>query len=155
MTGTNGKTTVAWLVSNALHRLGGESGYMGTLGWGVLPTLSAQTLTTPDCITVHRRLAKLIAEQAPVVMEVSSHALDQGRVAGVTFDVAAFTNLSRDHLDYHPSMAAYAEAKAKLFESTCARRAVVNIDDPFWCRVGFPMYGPGRSCNDRAGRRTL
>jgi UDP-N-acetylmuramoyl-L-alanyl-D-glutamate--2,6-diaminopimelate ligase len=131
ITGTNGKTTVAWLVSNALRGLGGDCGYMGTLGWGVMPELSAQTLTTPDCITVHRQLATLMAEQGPVVMEVSSHAMDQGRVDGVAFDVAAFTNLSRDHLDYHPNMAAYAEAKARLFESQSLRHAVINIDDAF------------------------
>ena len=131
ITGTNGKTSVAWLVGEALRKLGGQCGYIGTLGWGTLPQLDAQTLTTPDCITLHRRLAAVTAGQYPAVMEVSSHALDQARVAGVPFEVAVFTNLSRDHLDYHASMAAYADTKARLFEVDGLRHAVINVDDGF------------------------
>ncbi len=131
ITGTNGKTSVAWLVGEALRRLRGRCGYIGTLGWGALPQLDSQALTTPDCITVHRRLAAITASSAPAVMEVSSHALDQHRVANVPFDIAVFTNLSRDHLDYHADMAAYADSKARLFAMDGLRHAVINIDDGF------------------------
>jgi len=131
ITGTNGKTSVAWLVGAALRRLGGQCGYIGTLGWGILPELKTQTLTTPDCITVHRRLAAITTDKGPAVMEVSSHALDQARVAGVPFEIAVFTNLTRDHLDYHANMAAYAASKARLFEVEELQHAVINVDDGF------------------------
>jgi len=135
VTGTNGKSTTAWLAAHAITALGRESGYMGTLGFGVCSPdadarLQPSSLTTPGCVEVHRRLRKMLdagAEQ--VVMEVSSHALDQGRVDGVRFDVAALTNISRDHLDYHGDMDCYAEAKARLFIGTGVRTAVINTGD--------------------------
>ncbi|MBL8202187.1 MAG: UDP-N-acetylmuramoyl-L-alanyl-D-glutamate--2,6-diaminopimelate ligase [Chromatiales bacterium] len=131
ITGTNGKTTTAWLVMQAIARLGGSPGYVGTLGHGRNGQLRAAELTTPDCISFHRQLRELADEGAThVVAEVSSHALDQERVAGVRFGTVAFTNLSRDHLDYHADLAAYGAAKARLF-ALGAGTAVINLDDPF------------------------
>ena len=108
ITGTNGKTTCAYLLAQCLERLGNAAAYMGTIGWGRPAALAEPTHTTPDAVTVHRTLAQLRTSGVrDVAMEVSSHALDQGRVDGVRFQVAAFTNLTRDHLDYHETMAAY------------------------------------------------
>jgi UDP-N-acetylmuramoyl-L-alanyl-D-glutamate--2,6-diaminopimelate ligase len=132
ITGTNGKTTCAYLLAQCLERLGSASAYMGTIGWGRPDSLAEPTHTTPDAVTVHRTLAQLRSSGVrEVAMEVSSHALDQGRVDGVRFNVAAFTNLTRDHLDYHGSMQAYGAAKAKLFRSTDLKHAVLNIGDEF------------------------
>ncbi len=132
VTGTNGKTTTAWLAAHALQRLGQQAAYMGTLGYGIGDRLADTQLTTPPCITVHRRLRELAAQGAAcVVMEVSSHGLDQGRIDGVHIRSAAFTNLSRDHLDYHGDMAAYGRAKATLFRRSGLESAVVNIGDNF------------------------
>src|SRR5271155_617321 len=118
ITGTNGKTTCAFLLAQCLEKLGQAAAYIGTIGWGRPGALAEPTHTTPDVVTVHRTLARLLdAGVRDVAMEVSSHALDQGRVDAVRFHVAAFTNLTRDHLDYHGTMAAYGAAKAKLFQS--------------------------------------
>jgi UDP-N-acetylmuramoyl-L-alanyl-D-glutamate--2,6-diaminopimelate ligase len=130
VTGTNGKTSTVQLTAQALQRLGRVAGTIGTLGAGLHGQLVAHERTTPDVLEVHRLLAELRRAGAQTVaMEVSSHALDQGRVAGVQFDVAVFTNLSRDHLDYHGSMEAYAAAKASLFAWDSLRAAVINLDD--------------------------
>jgi UDP-N-acetylmuramoyl-L-alanyl-D-glutamate--2,6-diaminopimelate ligase len=130
-TGTNGKTTCAYLTAQALQKLGRRGGYLGTLGSGLPGSIRALELTTPDAVTVHRQLAALRALGAEcVAMEVSSHALAQGRVNGVRFRAAAFTNLTRDHLDFHGSMEAYGAAKARLFERDLAAR-IVNVDDAF------------------------
>lgn len=132
ITGTNGKTTVAWLVAQALEKLGRQAGYMGTLGYGPGIRVAPDALTTPDCVTVHRRLRELADGGAGhVAMEVSSHALDQGRVDGVAFRIAAFTNLSRDHLDYHGDLESYGRAKARLFVEGRAATAVINVGDDF------------------------
>ena len=131
ITGTNGKTTTAWLVMQAMQHLGAIAGYLGTLGHGLAGRVVSGDLTTPDCITLHRHLRQLRdAGASHVVAEVSSHALDQDRVAGVRFATVAFTNLTRDHLDYHGDLVAYGAAKARLF-ATGAETAVVNLDDPF------------------------
>lgn len=131
ITGTNGKTTTAWLVTQALGKLGATAGYMGTLGHGLAARLRSGTCTTPGCITLHRQLRELAdAGARHVVMEVSSHALDQQRVDGVHFSTVAFSNLGRDHLDYHPDVEHYAAAKARLFRAG-ARTAVINLDDAF------------------------
>ena len=125
ITGTNGKTTCAYLIAQCLERLEHPAAYMGTIGWGRIGALASPTHTTPDAVSVHRTLAQLKAQGVrEVAMEVSSHALDQGRIDGVRLHTAAFTNLSRDHLDYHPSMQAYGEAKARLFglDGSQARR---------------------------------
>jgi UDP-N-acetylmuramoyl-L-alanyl-D-glutamate--2,6-diaminopimelate ligase len=132
VTGTNGKTSCAWLLACALQRLGINAAMIGTIGWGVPGQLHGAELTTPDVITVHRQLAKMAAWGAShVVMEVSSHALDQGRVDSVLFANALFTNLSRDHLDYHGDMASYGEAKKRLFTRPGLKMAAVNVDDEF------------------------
>jgi len=132
VTGTNGKTTVAWLLTQCLQRLGRPSGYAGTLGHGMSDVDIAEGMTTPDVIELHRRLATFRGAGANfAVIEVSSHALAQQRISGVDIDSAMFTNLSRDHLDYHGDMQAYAEAKASLFLDTGAARQIVNIDTEF------------------------
>lgn len=131
ITGTNGKTTTAWLVMQAVAGLGGSAGYLGTLGHGLNGRLTAAELTTPDCISFHRQLRELADGGAGhALAEVSSHALDQDRVAGVRFTTVAFTNLTRDHLDYHGDLAAYGAAKARLF-ALGAGTAVINLDDAF------------------------
>ncbi len=132
ITGTNGKTTVAWLLAQALGHLGQRAGYMGTLGYGSVIALRPEPLTTPGCVTVHRHLRELAdAGLDDVAMEVSSHALDQGRVDGVAFRITAFTNLSRDHLDYHGDLASYGRAKQRLFLESGAATAVINLGDAF------------------------
>ncbi|MGH8134659.1 MAG: Mur ligase family protein, partial [Steroidobacteraceae bacterium] len=132
ITGTNGKTTCAWLLAQALEACGRPAAYMGTLGFGRPPQLTPTLHTTPDAVSVHRQLAALRGLGAECVcMEVSSHALDQARVGGVRFNTAAFTNLTRDHLDYHGTMAAYGDAKARLFGFPGLAHRVINVDDPF------------------------
>ncbi len=132
VTGTNGKTTTAWLISQAFTALGCRAAYMGTLGYGLGEDLQPSDLTTPGVIAVHRRLREMAdAGATAVVMEVSSHGLDQGRIDAVRIRTAAFTNLSRDHLDYHGTMAAYGAAKAKLFALESVATAVINTGDAF------------------------
>lgn len=131
VTGTNGKTTTAWLTAQALTACGRRASYSGTLGYGTPDALQAATHTTPDAVSVHRQLAALRDSGADcVAMEVSSHALDQGRVAGVRFHTAVFTNLTRDHLDYHHTMSEYGAAKSMLFAWPTLAARVINIDDP-------------------------
>lgn len=132
VTGTNGKTSTVQLLAQALHQTEAGAGSIGTLGAGIHGALQAGERTTPDVISVHRLLAQLRALGAMhVAMEVSSHALDQGRVDAVRFSVAVFTNLTRDHLDYHGSMETYAATKAKLFAWPGLAASVFNLDDPF------------------------
>lgn len=133
ITGTNGKTTTAWLLAQALTRAGERSAYLGTLGVGIpAEGVVAGEYTTADAVTVQRQLAQMQQLGArSAAMEVSSHALDQARVDGVRFRVAAFTNLTRDHLDYHGSMEAYGEAKARLFALPDVTVRVINVDDAF------------------------
>lgn len=130
ITGTNGKTTSAWLLAAALEQVGCAAGYAGTLGAGRPGAVVAGTHTTPDVFSVHGQLAAFRDAGAKVAaIEVSSHALDQGRVAGVRFTAAAYTHLTRDHLDYHGTMEAYAAAKAKLFWQPGLAHAVLNVED--------------------------
>jgi UDP-N-acetylmuramoyl-L-alanyl-D-glutamate--2,6-diaminopimelate ligase len=132
ITGTNGKTTCAWLLAQALQHCQRPAAYLGTLGAGLPPRLTPTLHTTPDAVTLQRQLAALKAQGAACVsMEVSSHALDQARVNGVRFHTAAFTNLTRDHLDYHGTMAAYGAAKARLFAWPGLACRIINIDDAF------------------------
>ncbi len=129
ITGTNGKTSVSHFLARALAAEA-PWGVLGTLGCGLVGDLASTGHTTPDVIRVHRALAELRESGAAgVAMEVSSHALDQHRVDQVRFDYAVFTNLSRDHLDYHGDMARYAEAKGRLFRWPELRGAVLNADD--------------------------
>ena len=132
VTGTNGKTSTVQLLGQALDRLGRRAATIGTLGAGFAGSLYVGERTTPDVISVQRLLARFLAEGATdIAMEVSSHALDQGRVDGVQFRLAVFTNLTRDHLDYHGSMEAYGAAKQRLFEWPGLAAAVINVDDAF------------------------
>lgn len=132
ITGTNGKTSVSQLLAQALDQLQLRCAIVGTLGNGFYGALAQGGHTTPDPVAVQATLASLKQAGArAVAMEVSSHGLDQGRVAAVDFNVAVFTNLSRDHLDYHGSMQAYGAAKAKLFSMPNLRWRVINIDDAF------------------------
>ena len=140
VTGTNGKSTVAYLVAQAQTLRGAPCGYLGTVGAGIPPDLAPQALTTPDCLSLHRTLASLDADF--VAMEVSSHALAQDRIAGLTLDTAVFTNLSRDHLDYHGDMGSYRSAKARLFQWPELRRAVIFVDDPFGAALARELAGP-------------
>ena len=132
ITGTNGKTTVAWLLSQALQLLDTSCAYAGTLGYGISEVEAEEGLTTPDVIEMHRRLASFRDGGAThAAIEVSSHALTQHRIDGVTIDTAMFTNLSRDHLDYHGDMRAYAEAKAALFTVHTPRRSIISRESRF------------------------
>jgi UDP-N-acetylmuramoyl-L-alanyl-D-glutamate--2,6-diaminopimelate ligase len=131
ITGTNGKTSTCQFIAQALNNTQ-RCGVMGTMGWGYLHKLQASSHTTPDAISCHRQLAELRDSGArAVTMEVSSHALDQGRVGGVHFDCAVFTNLTHDHLDYHGDMQAYANAKARLFHWPAMKCHIINQDDAF------------------------
>ena len=132
VTGTNGKTSCSQWLAHLLGGLGEKAGVIGTLGAGLPPALDPTTNTTPDVLEVHALLARMRDEGArAIAMEVSSHGLDQGRVDAVAFDCALFTNLTHDHLDYHGSMAAYAAAKARLFDVPGLQAAVLNLDDAF------------------------
>lgn len=136
VTGTNGKTSCTQWLAHALSLQKTKTGVIGTLGAGFPASLVATGNTTPDALEVHRLLAEFrAAGAAAVAMEVSSHGLDQGRVNGVAFDCALFTNLTHDHLDYHGTMAAYGEAKARLFDAPALECAVLNLDDPFGLRL--------------------
>lgn len=141
VTGTNGKTTVSQWIAAASGLLGERCGVIGTLGSGYPGEVFETVNTTPDVLALHRSLRRFADEGARgVAMEVSSIGLEQGRVNGVAFDAAVFTNLSRDHLDYHGDMDAYAAAKARLFDFPGLRYAVINADDPF----GLELVGRAR-----------
>jgi UDP-N-acetylmuramoyl-L-alanyl-D-glutamate--2,6-diaminopimelate ligase len=145
ITGTNGKTTCAYLLAQALEGAGRAAAYMGTIGNGRPGALAASALTTGDAVTVQRTLAGLRAGGvANVAMEVSSHALDQSRVAAVRFRTAAFTNLTRDHLDYHGTMDSYGAAKARLFTREHLESRVINVDDAFGRQLAIDPRGRGR-----------
>lgn len=132
VTGTNGKTSIASWLAQAFTALGGKGGLLGTIGNGFPGALEKSTHTTLDPVLLQTWFARLRDEGAShVALEVSSHGLDQARAHGVTFDCAVFTNLTRDHLDYHETMDAYGEAKAKLFEWEGLEYAVINSDDEF------------------------
>ena len=147
VTGTNGKTTTTFLLEAALRADSVNTGLVGTVGFWLngepldcVPT----TVTTPESTDLQALLAFLVEEGAEtVVMEVSSHALVLGRTEAITFDVAAFTNLGRDHLDFHANVESYFEAKASLFSPERTKHAVINVDDP-----------RGRELVQRIGRRS-
>ncbi len=132
ITGTDGKTSVCHLLAQALNANSDNCGVLGTLGWGFKKPLSDTGLTTPDAVSVQLALAGMLHDGAKTVaMEVSSHALVQSRVNGISFDVAVLTNIGRDHLDYHGNMENYREAKQSLFYKPQLRAAVINSDDEF------------------------
>lgn len=130
ITGTNGKTSSAQWIAKGLQQLGQAAGTIGTLGCTGLATPPKHEYTTPDVLSLHRWLRLFNDNQVKnVAVEISSHALDQQRADDVYFHTVLFTNLSRDHLDYHPSFDAYGEAKARLFTDHHVGHAVINIDD--------------------------
>jgi len=136
VTGTDGKTSCSHYIAQALDNEDRRCGLIGTVGYGLFNELSAGTHTTPDALTVQQVLYTMQQNGArSVVAEVSSHAMDQGRVRGVDFDIAVLTNFLRDHLDYHGDLESYAHAKRKLFRSEGLRYAVINADDAFGRRL--------------------
>ena len=146
VTGTNGKTSTVQLLAQAWTLRGRRAGTIGTLGAGLYGDAVPTGFTTPLVLQLHALLARLRDAGADAVaMEVSSHALDQGRVDGVHFKVGVFTNLTRDHLDYHGTMAAYGDAKAKLFAWPGLESAVLNLDDAFGRELHAGVRAPVRA----------
>jgi len=144
ITGTNGKTSCSQWLAHVLSLKKIKTGVIGTLGSGFRPDLNAIENTTPDALELHRLLAGIkSAGASAVAMEVSSHGLEQGRVNGVAFDCALFTNLTHDHLDYHGTLTAYAEAKARLFDAPGLAAAVLNLDDPFGAQLAGRLAARG------------
>ncbi len=130
ITGTDGKTSCSHFIAQAVQALGRRCGVIGTLGYGLYGDLQPATHTTPDALRVHSLMHAMREQGAEwCVMEVSSHALEQGRVNGVHFNSAVLTNITRDHLDYHGDLAAYAAAKRRLFDMPGLAAAVINLDD--------------------------
>lgn len=151
ITGTNGKTSISHFVAQAMG-VRQPCAVMGTLGWGFLDGLAQTVNTTPDAVSVQRDLCALVNERAKAIsMEVSSHGLQQRRVAAVEFEGAVFTNLTQDHLDYHGSMEAYGAAKLELFRSPSLKYAVVNLDDDYSATIvkalasSVTLFGYSRS----------
>ena len=145
VTGTNGKTSIVQLLAQAWTLRGRCAGTIGTLGAGLYGEAVPTGFTTPLVLQLHALLAQLRDAGADAVaMEVSSHALDQGRVDGVHFKVGMFTNLTRDHLDYHGTMDAYGAAKAKLFAWPDLDAAVLNLDDAFGRELHAGIHAPVR-----------
>jgi UDP-N-acetylmuramoyl-L-alanyl-D-glutamate--2,6-diaminopimelate ligase len=151
ITGTNGKTSCSHWLAQACTLSGARTAVVGTLGIGfpAMPGESSGELeplanTTPEAVALHSGLARLLATGAQgVAMEVSSIGLDQGRANGIAFGAALFTNLSRDHLDYHADMEAYARAKQKLFSTPGLRHAVLNLDDVQGIQIARQLAGSG------------
>jgi UDP-N-acetylmuramoyl-L-alanyl-D-glutamate--2,6-diaminopimelate ligase len=144
VTGTNGKTSSSHWIAQSLTRTGRRCGLVGTLGSGWVGKLEPVGNTTPDAVWLQGRLRDFVRQRARAVsMEVSSHGLVQDRVAGVEFDVALLTNLTRDHLDYHGTMRAYRAAKARLFRFPTLKSAVVNLDDRFGVSLVRPVRARG------------
>ena len=149
VTGTNGKTSIVELASQMLRSMGYRAGSIGTLGMKLVDRPRETRNTTPDCVSIHRQLAKWCdASVEWVAMEASSHALDQGRLDGLSIDAAVFSNLSRDHLDYHSSMEAYCEAKLRLFRDFAPAVRIFNADDALLTshRNVWGKAGLGISC---------
>lgn len=152
ITGTEGKTSVAMFTAVALQKLGRSVGMIGTNGIGPLDNLKENTHTTPDFLALYRSIDEIVAvfetaESVDIVLEVTSHALDQGRVAGLSFAVSTFLNLARDHLDYHETVANYRAAKERLFNEYASTASVLNIDDV----VGYDLF----KALQAKGERTL
>ncbi|EGM76543.1 UDP-N-acetylmuramyl-tripeptide synthetase [Rheinheimera sp. A13L] len=153
ITGTNGKSSTAIFVNQLAVLSEQQAAVIGTLGYGDYRSLTPLNNTTPHLVDIHRILATEADKGcALVAMEVSSHALVQQRVAGLQFEVAVFTNLTRDHLDYHGTMQAYGEAKALLFKAALAKKAVINVSDDFGrqlaadCTLPVLAYGQLTDC---------
>src|SRR5947207_4571555 len=160
VTGTNGKTSCTQWIARALTRYGRKCAVLGTLGNGFPDALAAAQNTTSDAAELQETLAHLRAQGALVAaLEVSSHGLAQHRLNGMKLDVALFTNLTRDHLDYHGTLEAYGAAKAQLFDWPTLQQAIVNADDEFGARLiarrkarGEAVLGYGMDAGDIRGR---
>lgn len=136
VTGTDGKTSVSQFIAQTLNQLNVPCGVVGTLGYGVYPNFEEASHTTPDAVRMHDLLYGLFVDEVSnVVLEASSHGLSQGRLQGVEVDTAVFTNLGRDHMDYHKSSEEYFNAKKLLFQSSNLKNAVINIDDDAGVRL--------------------
>jgi UDP-N-acetylmuramoyl-L-alanyl-D-glutamate--2,6-diaminopimelate ligase len=165
VTGTNGKTSCSHWIAQSLTRAGRKCAVLGTLGSGFPGALETTLNTTPDAVQLHAMLDGFVRGGARATsVEVSSHGLVQHRLSGIEFDVALFTNLSRDHLDYHGTMRRYRAAKARLFRWPSLKHAVLNLDDAFGAelamqaarrRVNLVGYGFGRPVAARAGNSGL
>jgi UDP-N-acetylmuramoyl-L-alanyl-D-glutamate--2,6-diaminopimelate ligase len=152
VTGTNGKTTVAHLLAQAVELMGDAAGYIGTLGAGALEHLSPLANTTPDIITINRHLAASRDRGCTLVaLEASSHALAQQRLAGLRITAGAFTNLGHDHLDYHIDLDAYGAAKRRLFAHPDLAAVVLNIDDALGAQIALTGVPSARlwTCSSR------
>jgi UDP-N-acetylmuramoyl-L-alanyl-D-glutamate--2,6-diaminopimelate ligase len=158
VTGTNGKTTVSYLIERLAQAAGKKVGVLGTIGCRWPGYAKEANLTTPDCLTIHESLAAMAEVGCDLaVLEASSHALDQDRLAGLVFDVTVFTNLTQDHLDYHKDMATYFTAKAGLFRryAKSAAGMVLGFDDPHGLRLlhefpdalGYGLTVPPAGCD--------
>ncbi|MEG0853813.1 MAG: UDP-N-acetylmuramoyl-L-alanyl-D-glutamate--2,6-diaminopimelate ligase [Angelakisella sp.] len=146
VTGTNGKTTITYLLKSILSAAGKKTGLMGTIHNEILDMVLPAKYTTPDPYQLHAMLSRMVEAGCEyVVMEASSHALDQHRLDGCEFDVAIFTNLTQDHLDYHETMENYYLAKRKLFDH--CRKAVVNIDDSYGARLAEEIGKTAVTCS--------
>src|SRR5437762_1610459 len=162
VTGTNGKTTVAFMVQQILEAAGVQCGLIGTVRYEIGERVIPAQRTTPEALEIQQMMAQMLrADCRACVMEVSSHALEQKRVCSVEFDVGIFTNLTQDHLDYHRTMENYFAAKKKLFAALASgpKRggAVINLDDAFGARLAKETsvesqftYGLGRAAKLRA-----
>ncbi len=163
ITGTNGKTTTAYILESILLAAGRKPGVIGTINYRFSGYVREAPVTTPESLDLMHILREMAdSAVSDVVMEVSSHSLDQGRVRGCPFRVAIFTNISRDHLDYHRSMEAYFEAKTLLFKPLAQQgagdpaKAVINADDPRGKELikltdaQVMTYGMGKKCDVRA-----
>lgn len=145
VTGTNGKTSCTQWLAHCLNSLQRKTAVIGTLGNGFPGQLATAINTTPDPIVLHGLLAEYLKQGAvATTMEVSSHGLDQGRVNGVHFDIAVFTNLTRDHLDYHGDMESYAAAKRRLVEWPGLKLAVLNAEDTYGLSFLQALRAEGR-----------
>jgi UDP-N-acetylmuramoyl-L-alanyl-D-glutamate--2,6-diaminopimelate ligase len=163
VTGTNGKTTCSQWIAQSLTRIGRKCAVIGTLGYGLPAALEPTANTTPDAVWLHATLSGFLKRGIRnVSMEVSSHGLAQDRLSGIEFDVALFTNLTRDHLEYHGTMRRYRAAKAKLFRWPSLKSAVLNLDDRLGAQLvaklprrGLHVFGYGFSRTAPARARTL
>lgn len=145
VTGTNGKTSCTQWIAKAFSMAGKKSAVIGTLGNGFVDALAPTHNTTPDPILLQAMLADYVKQGAQAVaMEVSSHGLAQGRVSGVAFDVAVFTNLTHDHLDYHGTIEAYAAAKRQLFDWPNLQHAILNVDDNYGKQWAAELQAAGK-----------
>jgi len=152
ITGTNGKTTTSWLVERALTGVGAKPARLGTVGFAFAGQSVDSALTTPEADDISRYAADVLAAGGThFVMEVSSIALSLQRVSGLHFTVAAFSNLTQDHLDFHGSLAEYGASKARLFTELSPEASVLNVDDPFAAKLAARAAGKITRVSKRTG----